>query len=45
MTAELDCNLLIGRSVTTLDYVCIGSLWINIVQLKHILLSTNIHDK
>ena len=31
-----DCNLLNERSVTTLDYVCIGSLWINIVQLKHI---------
>ena len=30
--------------MTTLDYVCIGSLWINIVQLKHILWSTNIHD-
>ena len=29
----------------TLDYVCIGSLWINIVQLKHILWSTNIYEK
>ena len=31
--------------MTTLDHVCIGSLWINIVQLKHILWSKNIHDK